>query len=206
MSLLWHSLKKGAHHGRISGVITGYTSRWGASRVQMGGDLAGDRSDSLWAGHPGLACHHSRGLLLVFGVFAVAAGIFAILEGLRTEERRRRWLYLAVGVVAALAGIVALAWPAITARALLYLIAAWAIVTGVIELAGAFRTRLVTMPERVLLASGAISVVFGILLLVWPRLGVLALVWLIGIFAIVYGILHLVLAFTGGSARKAAAV
>ena len=115
-------------------------------------------------------------------------------------------MFLAVGVVAALAGIVALAWPGITATALLYIIAAWAIVTGVIEIAGAFRTRLVAMADRVLMTGGAISIIFGILLLVWPRLGVLALVWLIGIFAIVYGIVHLVLAFTGGPARKAAAV
>ena len=148
----------------------------------------------------------ARTLIVAFGIFAVAAGIFAILAGLRTEETRRRWRQLAEGVIAVLAGIVALAWPTITARALLYLIAAWAIVTGIIELAGALRTRLVTMSEWVLLASGAISLIFGILLLVWPRLGVLALVWLIGIYAILYGVLHLVLAFTGGPARKAAAV
>lgn len=148
----------------------------------------------------------ARAFILVFGIFAVAAGIFAILGGLRTEDTRRRWLHLAEGVVAVLAGIVALGWPAITARALLYLIAAWAIVTGIIEMAGAFKTRLATMAEWLLMASGAISVVFGILLLVWPHLGVLALVWLIGIYAILYGILHLVLAFTGGPAKKAAAV
>ena len=147
-----------------------------------------------------------RVLLLVFGIFAIAAGIFAILSGLRAAGTRDRWLHLGEGVVAALAGIVALGWPGITAFALLYIIAAWAIVTGVMEMAGAFQTRLTAMPEWVLLASGAISVVFGILLLVWPHLGVLALVWLIGIYAIVYGILHLVLAFTGGPAKKAAAV
>ena len=148
-----------------------------------------------------------RALLLVFGISAIAAGVFAILGGLRAEETRRRWLQLAEGVVAALAGIVALAWPrGITARALLYLIAAWAIVTGIMEMAGALRTRLASMPEWVLLVSGVISVVFGILLLVWPRLGLLGLVWLIGIYAIVYGIIHLVLAFTGGPTRKAAAV
>ena len=146
------------------------------------------------------------GLLLVFGVFAVAAGIFALLEGLHAEEGRRRWLYLAVGVVSVLAGLMALAWPAITAPAFLYLLAAWAIVTGVIEIAAAFRTRLAATVEWVLIASGGISVVFGILLLVWPRLSVLSLVWLIGIFAIVYGILHLVRAFIGGPARKSAAV
>jgi uncharacterized membrane protein HdeD (DUF308 family) len=138
------------------------------------------------------------GLLLAFGVFAIAAGIFAFLEGLHAEEGRRRWLSLAAGVVSVLAGLMALAWPAITAPAFLYLLAAWAIVTGMLEMAGAFRTRLAATVEWVLMVSGIISVVFGILLLVWPRLSMLALVWLIGIFAIAYGILHLVLAFTEG--------
>ncbi len=147
-----------------------------------------------------------RALILVFGVFAIAAGVFAILSGLRAEGRRDRWLHLAEGVVAALAGIVALGWPAITAFALLYIIAAWAIVTGVMEMVGAFQTRLAATSEWMLMASGIISVVFGILLLVWPHLGLLALVWLIGIYAIVYGIIHLALASTGGAARKAAAV
>jgi uncharacterized membrane protein HdeD (DUF308 family) len=147
-----------------------------------------------------------RALILVFGIFAIAAGVFAILHGLRTAETRRKWMFLAEGVVAALAGIVALSWPAITARALLYIIAAWAIVTGVIEMTGAFRTRLEAMPEWVLMASGIISVIFGILLLVWPHLGLLALIWLIGIYAIVYGIVHLVLAFARGTSRKTAVV
>lgn len=147
-----------------------------------------------------------RTLLVVFGIFAIAAGVFAILSGLRAEGRRDRWLHLGEGVVAALAGIVALGWPGVTAFALLYMIAAWAIVTGVMEMAGAFQTRLAAMPEWLLLASGIISVVFGILLLVWPYMGVLALVWLIGIYAIVSGIVHLVLAFTGGPARKAPAI
>jgi uncharacterized membrane protein HdeD (DUF308 family) len=147
-----------------------------------------------------------RSLLLVFGIFAIAAGVFTILSGLQAEGKRDRWLHLGEGVVAALAGLVALAWPGITAFALLYLIAAWAIVTGLMEMAGAFQTHLEAIPEWVLLASGAISIAFGIVLVVWPYMGVLALVWLIGIYAILYGILHLVLVFTGGSAKKVAAV
>ena len=147
-----------------------------------------------------------RALLLVFGVFAVATGVFAILRGLQADGRRGRWMHLGKGIVAVLAGIMALGWPRITAFALLYLIAAWAIVTGVMEMAGAFQTRLIAMPEWLLLASGLISVVFGILLLVWPYMGVLALVWLIGIYALVYGIIHLVLAVTEGPARKAPAI
>jgi uncharacterized membrane protein HdeD (DUF308 family) len=147
-----------------------------------------------------------RALLVAFGIFAIAAGVFAILSSLRAAKKRDRWLYLGEGVVAVLAGILAFAWPRVTVFVLLYIIAAWAMITGVLEMAGAFQTRLVAWPEWVLMASGAISIVFGVLLLVWPYMGGLALVWLIGIYAIVYGIIHLVLAFTGASARKAAAV
>lgn len=147
-----------------------------------------------------------RVLILAFGIFALVTGIFAILAGQRTTETRSKWRQLAAGGIAVLAGIVALAWPAITAFALLYLIAAWAIVTGIIELVSVFRTRLATRQEWLLIASGAISIIFGILLLVWPRLGVLALVWLIGIYAILYGIFHLVLLFTGGTAKQAPAL
>lgn len=147
-----------------------------------------------------------RVLLVAFGVFVIAAGVLAILGGLRTKHARDRWLHLGEGVVAVLAGIVAFAWPGATTFVLLYIIAAWAIVTGVMEMAGAFQTRLVSLPEWVLLASEALSLVFGIVLLVWPYMGVLALVWLMGIYAILSGILHLVLAFTRGPVRRVAAV
>ena len=147
-----------------------------------------------------------RVLLVAFGVFVIAAGILAILEGLRTKHARDRWLHLGEGVVAILAGIMAFVWPGATTFVLSYIIAAWAMVTGGIEMAGAFQTRLVALPEWLLLASGALSIVFGIVLLVWPYIGAPALVWLIGIYAILSGILHLVLVFTRGSVRRVAAV
>lgn len=147
-----------------------------------------------------------RVLFVAFGVFVIAAGILAILEGLRTKHARDRWLQLGEGVVAILAGIAAFVWPGATTFVLSYIIAAWAMVTGVMEMAGAFQTRLVALPEWLLLASGVLSILFGIVLLVWPYIGAPALVWLIGIYAILSGILHLVLVFTRGSVRRVAAV
>lgn len=147
-----------------------------------------------------------RVLLVAFGVFVIATGVLALLGSLRTKHARDRWLHLGEGMVAVLAGIVAFAWPGATTFVLLYIFAAWAMVTGIMEMAGAFQTRLVSLPEWLLLVSGVLSLVFGIVLLVWPYLGVLALAWLIGIYAILYGILHLVIAFTGGSVRKVSAV
>ncbi len=136
-------------------------------------------------------------LVIVFGIFAIAGGIFAILAGVRAPTARNRWLLIVEGILGVLAGIIALAWPAITAVALLFLIAAWAIATGIAEIIGAFRTGRAGGMEWMLILSGGVSIIFGILLIVWPRLGVLALVWLIGIYAVVYGVISLIRAITG---------
>lgn len=138
-----------------------------------------------------------RVLILVFGIFVIAAGVFAILAGLRTEDTQGRWVRIIEGVLAILAGMVALAWPAITAVALLFLIAIWAIVTGVVEILGAFRTGGAGGMEWLLILSGVVSIIFGILLFVWPHLGLLALIWLIGIYAVIYGVILLVQALSG---------
>jgi len=142
-----------------------------------------------------------RVLIMVFGIFAIVTGIFAILAGVRTEDSRGRWFRIGEGVLAILAGMVALAWPAITAVALLYVIAAWAIVTGVVEIISAFSTGKAAGTEWLLIFSGVVSIIFGILLIVWPHLGLLALIWLIGIYAVIHGITLLVYAFSGRMPR-----
>lgn len=129
-----------------------------------------------------------RVLITVFGIFAIAKGVFLILAGIRSEDARSRWLHMAEGVFAILAGIVALAWPAITAVALLYVIAAWAIATGIVEIVSAFRTGRAAGMEWLLIFGGVVSIIFGILLIVWPGLGLLALIWLIGIYAVIHGV------------------
>jgi uncharacterized membrane protein HdeD (DUF308 family) len=82
-------------------------------------------------------------------------------------------------------------WPGITTFALLFLIAAWLIVTGILEMVAAFTLPLGTGREWLLGLAGLASVIFGVLLAIWPRPGLVVVVWLIGIYAIVYGILLL---------------
>ena len=108
------------------------------------------------------------------------------------------------GILGVLAGLVAAFWPGLTALALLYFIAAWAIVTGILEIVGAIRLRQEIEGEWALGLSGVLSVLFGVLLAVIPApAGLLSLVWLIGAYALVFGVLLLVLAFRVRSAAEA---
>ncbi len=155
----------------------------------------------LWT-WPGMSLHV---LIIVFGIFVIASGVFLLLAGVRAEDTGRRWFSIAEGILAILAGMVALAWPAITAVALLFVIAAWAIATGIVEIVSAFRTGRAAGAEWLLIFSGVVSIIFCILLIVCPHLGLLALIWLIGIYAVIHGITMLVHAFSGRMPRGYAA-
>ena len=111
-------------------------------------------------------------------------------------EEDRWWLLLIQGILGVLASLVAFFWPGLTALALLYFIAAWAIVTGIMEIVAAIRLRQEIEGEWALGLSGLLSVIFGILLVVLPApAGLLSLVWLVGAYAVATGVLLLILAF-----------
>jgi uncharacterized membrane protein HdeD (DUF308 family) len=108
----------------------------------------------------------------------------------------RDWPMMAVrGVVALIFGILALVWPAITASVLLYIIALRAIITGVLETTAAIQFRRTVAGGTLLSIAGVISFVFGLLLFARPMAGALAMVMLIGVFGLVYGVLLLAFAF-----------
>jgi uncharacterized membrane protein HdeD (DUF308 family) len=142
---------------------------------------------------PGIAL---AALILLFGAYALVDGVFAIVGIFGgTRSGTPRWLLLLEGVVGILAGIIAFVFPGLTAIALLYLIAAWAIITGIAEIATAIRLRQEIQGEWALILGGILSVIFGLLLAVLPGVGILSLIWLIGIYAIVFGVLLLITAF-----------
>jgi uncharacterized membrane protein HdeD (DUF308 family) len=135
-------------------------------------------------------------LILLFGAYALVDGVFAIVGVFGgTRAGTPRWLLLLEGVVSILAGIIALIFPGLTAVALLYLVAAWAIVTGIVEIATAIRLRQEIQGEWALILGGILSVLFGLLLAVLPGVGILSLIWLIGAYAVVFGVLLLITAF-----------
>ncbi|MEU4573257.1 HdeD family acid-resistance protein [Nonomuraea sp. ATR24] len=133
-------------------------------------------------------------LVVFFGAYAIVDGIFSIFSGFRHGARSRAWPIF-IGVVSVLAGIVALVWPGITSLALLYVVAFWAIFHGIAEIVDGIQLRKVIDNEWMLIVGGILSVIFGVLLLIWPGAGLLTLAWLIGIFAILYGIAMVALAF-----------
>jgi uncharacterized membrane protein HdeD (DUF308 family) len=133
-------------------------------------------------------------LVVFFGAYAMVDGVFALVAGIRGSGGRR-WLLLAEGVLSVLAGLIALFWPGITALALLYVIAFWAIFTGSLKIVMAVSLRREIDNEWLMASSGALSVLFGLILAVLPGVGLLSLVWLIGIYALVFGIALMVLAF-----------
>ncbi len=136
-------------------------------------------------------------LILFFGAYMLVDGIFAIVAAVRAAgDEARWWLMLLEGILGVVVGLVAFFWLGLTALALLYLIAAWAIVTGIMEIAAAIRLRREVVGEWALILGGALSVLFGVLLVVIPaRAGLLSLTWLIGAYAVVFGVLLVVLAF-----------
>lgn len=135
-------------------------------------------------------------LILLFGAYALVDGVFAIVGVFGgTRMGTPRWLLLLEGIVGILVGLIAFIFPGLTAVALLYLIAAWAIITGVAEVATAIRLRQEIQGEWALIVGGILSVLFGLILAVLPAVGILSLIWLIGAYAVAFGVLLLVAAF-----------
>jgi uncharacterized membrane protein HdeD (DUF308 family) len=136
-----------------------------------------------------------RVLVLLFGFYAVVDGLLAlavVLVGGRLASRRRGWL-IVEGVIGIAAGVFTFLWPDITTLVLLYLIAAWAVVTGLLELAAAIVLRRELRGEWLLALAGVLSVAFGVLLFVRPGEGAVAVIWAIGLYAIVFGVALLAL-------------
>jgi uncharacterized membrane protein HdeD (DUF308 family) len=130
-------------------------------------------------------------LVFVFGLFVVISGITAVVAALRnTEFPGWGWL-LGEGILGILAGAIALAWPGITALAFLYLLAFWAILTGILALVAPLAYPMSGGRGVLSVLSGLVSIVFGILIAAQPSSGLLAVVWLIGVYAIVVGIMYI---------------
>jgi uncharacterized membrane protein HdeD (DUF308 family) len=141
-------------------------------------------------------------LVMLFGAYALIEGGFNVVAAVRGATGGRAWWALLLeGLVSLAAGVVAFIMPGLTALALVYLIAAWAIVTGILEIAVAVRLRKHITGEWWLALSGVLSIAFGVLVSLFPGAGALAMVLWIGAYSIIFGILLLAVAFKLRSVR-----
>ena len=135
-------------------------------------------------------------LVLVFGTYALVDGAFSVIAALRGARGDRSWWALLVGGIAGiLTGLGAFVLPALTALVLLYVIALWAVVTGALEIAAAVRLREQISREWLLGLSGGLSIVFGGLIMIAPAAGAMAVVLLIGAYALASGLVLMALGF-----------
>jgi len=135
-------------------------------------------------------------LVLMFGGYALVEGVFTVVAAISQRRTEKHWWALLLeGLVSIVAGLIAIFMPGLTALWLVYLIAAWAIVTGVLAIAAAIRLRKVITGEWWLGLSGVLSVIFGFFIAIAPGAGALGLVLWIAAYAIIFGISLVALAF-----------
>lgn len=135
-------------------------------------------------------------LVWSFGAFVLVDGLFTVYAVLsRHREVDRWWLLLLEGIFGVAFGVLTFIWPGVTGIVLLALIIVWALITGIFEIIAAVQLRKVIENEWLLAFSGVISILLGIVMLVWPDASAVALAWMIGFYAIVFGITVIALGF-----------
>jgi uncharacterized membrane protein HdeD (DUF308 family) len=137
----------------------------------------------FWPGLTGVA------LVMLFGAYAFVDGIFALVAAIRAAESHERWIALAIeGIVGLIIAAVTFFNPLLTAVALYWTIAIWAVITGILELIAAGQLRKLVPNEWLLILGGIASIAFGVLLVVYPLLGAVTVIYLIGAYAFVFGV------------------
>ncbi|MDD2694517.1 MAG: HdeD family acid-resistance protein [Anaerolineales bacterium] len=142
-------------------------------------------------------------LVFWFGAYVFLDGVFGVIYAVRTSKQKARWwVYLLEGLAGIAVGVLTFLLPGMTALVLLYFIAAWIIITGFLRIIAAVRLRQVIRGEWLLILSGILAVLYGLLLFAFPAAGSVAIVWLIAAYAIIFGILLLLLALRLRQSRK----
>jgi uncharacterized membrane protein HdeD (DUF308 family) len=134
-------------------------------------------------------------LIMFYGAFALIDGVLAVVAAITGGAPAPRWWLAIVGLLGIATGLLVFMMPGLTALVLLYFIAGWAIATGVFQIVGAISLRKEIDDEWYLILGGVVSVLFGIGVMMAPGAGALALLWIIGIYAVVIGVIMVGLAF-----------
>jgi uncharacterized membrane protein HdeD (DUF308 family) len=129
-------------------------------------------------------------LVLLYGGYALADGVISLVTVFASGSGGpARWWLIVAGVLGLAAGVATLFWPGMTALVLIMFIGLWAVAHGIFEIVGAIQLRKEINNEWMLVAGGVLSVLFGLAVLVAPGAGALALVWLVGAYAVIFGAL-----------------
>ncbi len=146
-------------------------------------------------------------LVMFFGIYVLADGVLGVWTAVTERKELDHWIVLLLwGLVGVGVGIVTFVAPGVTAVVLLFYIAIWAIATGALQIVAAIRLRKEIDGEWLLVLGGLISIAFGMMLMSRPGAGALAVLWVIGMYAIIFGVIVVVLAFKVRSfGRKLAA-
>ena len=135
-------------------------------------------------------------LVLLFGVYALIDGVTGFAGAWRAARAHDRWgVLLLQGIAGVIAAATTILWPGITALALVLLIAAWAIITGVLQIFAAIRLRRYISGEWLLVLGGILSVAFGVLITIAPIAGALVIAIWVGAYALIFGVLLISLGF-----------
>lgn len=135
-------------------------------------------------------------LVMFFGAFLLFDGVIGIVDSIRYRAAQSNWwLLLIEGLLGVVIGAITLIMPGVTAYLLLMFVAVWSILGGILRIGAAIRLRDHIQGEWYLAAGGILSILFGGLLIVLPQAGILSLAWLIGFWAIAFGVLFILLAF-----------
>lgn len=135
-------------------------------------------------------------IVWIFGAYALVDGILAIVAAVRAARGHQRWgAFVLEGAVGLAAGLITLFVPGLTLFFLVYMVGAWAIMTGVFEIAAAIRLRKHISGEFLLGLMGVLSIAFGIMIFAAPIAGAIVIAWWLGAYALIFGVLVLALAF-----------
>jgi uncharacterized membrane protein HdeD (DUF308 family) len=145
-------------------------------------------------------------LVLFYGAFALVDGVIALIAAFAGSAKPMpAWWLVVVGILGIGAGIATFVMPGLTAILLILFIGAWALVHGIFEIIGAIQLRKEIDNEWMLILSGAISVLFGLIVLIAPGAGALGLIWAIAAYSIVFGISFIALSLRLRNHRHEAA-
>src|SRR3712207_3857564 len=169
-------------HAQRPRMLPTVSGNWGALAVRGVAAVVFGLAALIW---PGLTL---AVLIIMYGAYALVDGVFAIVAGLRAGSGTHKWLLLAEGALGILAGLIAVFWPGVAAVVVLYIFSFWAIFGGLLRMFSAVLLRREIDNEWTMALSGALWVLWGIVLAVLPGAGLVSLAWLIAIFALGVGI------------------